>query len=83
MASSVLHPPVESAILGRHWRLRDELAARGYRDLRDVPETDIGDGLPRRIWSATRNGEALVDPKSALSLAASLEWMLERRPQKA
>ena len=58
-------PEYPLSILGRHWRLRDELAARGYRDLREVPETDIGDGLPRRIWSATRSGEALVDPKSA------------------
>ncbi|MHB8493734.1 MAG: DUF2779 domain-containing protein [Casimicrobiaceae bacterium] len=58
-------PEYPLSILGRHWRFRDELAARGYRDLRDVPEAAIGDGLPYRIWNATRSGSVFLNPKAA------------------
>lgn len=58
-------PTYPLSMLGQHWRLRERLAALGYRDLRDVPESEIGDGLPRRIWSAVVNGESFIDPNVA------------------
>ena len=63
-------PEFPLSILGRHWRLRDQLAAGGYRDLRDVPEADIGNGLPYRIWNATRSGSVFLNPKAADELRA-------------
>ena len=58
-------PEYPLSILGHHWRLRDRLAAQGYRDLRDVPEADIRDGLPHRIWSTVRSGNTFINPKAA------------------
>jgi hypothetical protein len=52
-------------ILGCDWRLRDRLVEQGYRDLRDVPEEAIGDGLPHRIWSAAITGASFTDPRAA------------------
>jgi hypothetical protein len=52
-------------ILGCDWRLRDRLVEQGYRDLRDVPEEAIGDGLPHRIWSAAISGASFTDPRAA------------------
>ena len=53
------------SILGHQWRLRDQLAELGYRDLRDVPEAAIGEGLARRIWLATQSGTPYLDPRAA------------------
>ena len=58
-------PEYPLSILGNYWRLKETLAASGYRDLRDVPEDAIGDGLPHRIWAAVLRGDAFVDPKAA------------------
>jgi hypothetical protein len=55
-------------MLGRNWRLRAQLAGRGYRDLREVPEADIGEGMPLRIWRATHSGDVFVDPQAAALL---------------
>jgi hypothetical protein len=61
-------PEYPLSILGRHWRLKERLAAQGYRDLRDVPEQAIGDGGPRHLWEATTSGRSLVDPRAAVLL---------------
>jgi hypothetical protein len=52
-------------ILGCDWRLRDRLIEQGYRNLRDVPEKAIGDGLPHRIRSAAITGVSFTDPRAA------------------
>ena len=40
----------------------------GYRDVREVPESAIGDGRARRVWDATLTGRPSVDPDAAVFL---------------
>jgi hypothetical protein len=53
--------------------LARKLAAKGYADLRDVPEADMPAGKFRRIWHATRTGKPYLDPQAAKVLRA-LPW---------
>ena len=66
-------PEFPLSILGRDWRLAERLAAMGYRDLRDVPDEAIGDGMPRRLWDASRTGEVYIDPSAGEALRR-LPW---------
>jgi hypothetical protein len=61
-------PEFPLSILGRDWRLADKLRALGYRDLRDVPDHAIGDGMARRLWHASRSGETYLDAAAADAL---------------
>jgi len=62
-------PPYPVSILPRGGALAARLRAEGLRDLRDVPEERLGNETHRRIWRATRAGEAHVDPAVAALLA--------------
>jgi hypothetical protein len=61
-------PEYPLSILGRHWRLKERLMIEGYRDVREVPESAIGDGRARRVWDATLTGRPSVDPDAAVFL---------------
>ena len=58
-------PEFPLSMLGQHRGLKMKLASQGYIDLRDVPEAEIGDGIPRRIWNGVVNGETFQDPQAA------------------
>jgi hypothetical protein len=45
-------PEFPLSMLGRYRALKMRLASQGYLDLRDVPEAEMGDGIPWRIWNA-------------------------------
>ena len=50
--------------------LARQLQAQGYEDLRKVPERLIPDGLFKRIWAASRSGQALLEPGAAKIITA-------------
>lgn len=58
-------PEYPLSLLGKSRKLKERLAAQGYRDLRDVPATEIEGRLPRRIWNAVMTGDTYVGPKAA------------------
>ena len=66
-------PEFPLSMLGRSRTLKMRLASQGYLDLRDVPQAEIGEGIPRRIWNAIVKGETYQDPRAA-DLLRDLEY---------
>ncbi len=48
----------------------DEYVALGYRDVRDVPESEIGNADALRVWRVTREGRAQIESDLRAQLAA-------------
>lgn len=63
-------PEYPVSILPRGAALAAELRAEGLRDLRSVPEARLGNALHVRIWRATRDDAAAIDPAVAPRLRA-------------
>lgn len=61
------YPP---EILPRAKALAQALRDEGYEDLRDVPEERLTNPVHRRIWKATTDGKAFLDPKAKEVLEA-------------
>lgn len=56
--------------LPRTGKRLDEYVARGYRDLREVPEEELGSVDAIRVWHATRAGRVEVNPALRAELRA-------------
>ena len=53
--------PIE--ILPYGGKVVTQLAAEGYRDLRDVPIEKLASATHRRVWRASKSGKAELDPR--------------------
>lgn len=72
-ASEPPAPEFPVTLLPNGGRTVEGLLAEGYRDLRDVPESLLGNPRHQRIAAASRSGEAYVDPALRKALKA-LSW---------
>ena len=63
-------PDFPLSIFSSNWRLRDRLAAAGFRDVREVPLAQIESARLQRIWRATTSGKPELDPEAAALLNA-------------
>lgn len=64
------YPP---EILPYAGKLANALRSEGYEDIRDIPEGRLSKPKHVRIWQATRDNEAILDPTATVTLQ-SLAW---------
>lgn len=58
-------PEFPLSIFSSHWRVRDQLLAEGYRDVREVPLERVESRKLQRIWRSTTSGQPELDLASA------------------
>lgn len=58
-------PEFPLSIFSANWRIRDQLLARGYRDVREVPLDLVESRKLRRIWRSTTSGQPELEPAAA------------------
>ncbi len=66
-AADADHFPLET--LPRGGQVVADLRAKGYSDLRDVPEAELSNWRHQRVWRVTRDNQPFLDPQARGVLA--------------